>query len=93
MLENKKLGILQDIANNGGKRLEQIDTEIKQHEKYKDDKKKDYDDYEKIRQAMRPTLLPMSMIFMLISVRAKRYRNCMHRQEDELKQQRDNLIK
>ncbi len=29
-LENKKLGILQDIDNNGGKRLEQIDTEIKQ---------------------------------------------------------------
>jgi uncharacterized protein YPO0396 len=47
-LEARKLGILQDIDNNGGKRLEQIETEIKQHEKDENQKKKDYDDYEKL---------------------------------------------
>lgn len=47
-LENRKLGILQDIANNGGKRLEQIADEIRHHEKYKTEKKKNYDDYEKL---------------------------------------------
>ncbi|MBB5437708.1 uncharacterized protein YPO0396 [Pedobacter sp. AK017] len=31
-LENKKIGLLQDIENNGGKRIEQIDQEIRQHD-------------------------------------------------------------
>ncbi len=49
-LEERKLGILQDIDNNGGKRLEQITAEVKNHEKQKDLKKKDWDDYELLRK-------------------------------------------
>jgi len=41
-LENQKLGILQDIGNNGGKRLEQIDLEIRQHDRDKEVKKKGF---------------------------------------------------
>ena len=33
LLDNKKFGLKQDIDNNGGKRLEQIDTEIKNRSK------------------------------------------------------------
>src|ERR1700677_1111180 len=47
-LENKKLGILQDIDNNGGKRLVQIEQEARQHEKYIEEKKRNLDDYEKL---------------------------------------------
>lgn len=46
LLDNKKFGLKQDIDNNGGKRLEQIDTEIKNRSKSKDDKRKNWDDYE-----------------------------------------------
>ncbi len=54
-LENRKQGILQDIANNGGKRLEQIAGEIRQQEKYlKEYEEADhFEDYEKAAAAMR----------------------------------------
>ena len=47
-LENKKLGILQDIDHNGGKRLEQIATEMQQQEREKTARKNDFDAYERL---------------------------------------------
>lgn len=47
-LENRRQTIIQDIANNGGKRIEQIAGEIKRHEQDKGTKQKEFDDYERI---------------------------------------------
>lgn len=45
-LDDKKFGLKQDIDNNGGKRLEQIEVDIKNRIKAKEEKKKNWDDYE-----------------------------------------------
>jgi uncharacterized protein YPO0396 len=45
-LEQTKSAIEQDIRDNGGKRLEQIAEDIKRHEIQKEDKKKEYNQYE-----------------------------------------------
>lgn len=47
-LESRKQSILIDIANNGGKRIEQIGDEIRRHERDKATKQKEFDDYEKL---------------------------------------------
>jgi len=44
--DNKRFGLKQDIDNNGGKRLEQIDVEIKSRNTFKEDKIKNWEDYE-----------------------------------------------
>jgi uncharacterized protein YPO0396 len=44
-LESRKQSILIDIANNGGKRIEQIADEVKRHEQDKNAKRKEFDDY------------------------------------------------
>lgn len=46
LLDNKRFGLKQDIDNNGGKRLEQIDIEIENRNKLKTDKRKYWDEYE-----------------------------------------------
>jgi uncharacterized protein YPO0396 len=92
MLENKKLGILQDIANNGGKRLEQIDNEIKGHDKYKNEKKRDYDDYEKLARYCGLPSPASERDFHSNAGKAKDIETSCIGKEDELKQQRDNLI-
>lgn len=45
LLESRKQSILMDIANNGGKRIEQIADEIKRHESDKASKRKEFDEY------------------------------------------------
>ena len=45
-LEDKRQAIIQDIANNGGKRIEQITEEIRRHGNDKDQKQKDYNEYD-----------------------------------------------
>lgn len=47
-LENRKQSILIDIANNGGKRIEQISDEIKRHDQDKATKQKEFNDYERL---------------------------------------------
>ena len=44
-LENRRQAIIQDISNNGGRRIEDIGLEIGRHEDDKVIKKKDFDDY------------------------------------------------
>lgn len=45
-LENKRQAIIQDIANNGGARIEQIASEIKRQEQDKQRKQKEFGEYE-----------------------------------------------
>lgn len=47
-LHNQAFGLKQDIENSGGKRLEQIKEEIARREKAKQDKKEEWDQYEKL---------------------------------------------
>jgi len=47
-LESRKQSILIDIAQNGGKRIEQIGDEIKRHEQDKETKRKEFDEYERL---------------------------------------------
>jgi len=91
-LEAKRLGILQDIANNGGKRLEQIDNEIRQHEKEKDAKKKDYEDYEKLARGCSLPSPATADDFRTNAEKAKKmFTNCSTR-EEELRNLRDDLV-
>jgi uncharacterized protein YPO0396 len=91
-LENRKLGILQDIDNNGGKRLEQIAAEIKQQEREKETKKNDYDDYEKLaRQCGLDTVLNDGDFQNNIN-KAKILQAACENKEAELRQQRDNVM-
>ncbi len=46
LLDDKRFGLKQDIDNNGGKRLEQIDAEIKNRTKQKEEKNKNWGEYD-----------------------------------------------
>jgi len=91
-LENKKLGILQDIDNNGGKRLEQIDTEIKQQDREKEVRKKDYEDYERLAKKCGLESVSNENDFRANIDKARTINDSCILQETELKQQRDNLV-
>jgi len=91
-LDNKRLGILQDIANNGGKRLEQIDNEIIQNDRNKEKKKREFEDYEKLaRQCGLPSPSDEDNFRSNIDQAKGIEKSCMVR-EEELKQQRDDLM-
>jgi uncharacterized protein YPO0396 len=92
LLENKKLGILQDIDNNGGKRLEQIDAEIKQQDKEKEVRKKDYEDYERLAKKCGLESVTHENDFRANIDKARTISDTCILQETELKQQRDNLV-
>lgn len=47
-LETRKEGIILEIAGNGGKRIEQISDQIRQHQQQKDIKLKEFEDYDKL---------------------------------------------
>jgi len=91
-LENKKLGILQDIDNNGGKRLEQINAEIKQQDKEKEVSKKDYEEYEKLAKKCGLESVSNENDFRANIDKARTINDACILQETELKQQRDNLV-
>lgn len=92
VLENRKFAILQDIANNGGKRLEQIESEIRQHEKDKEVKKKDYDDYEKLARSCGLPSPLTSADFHANSDQAKTIDTACAGKEEDLRHQRDDLM-
>lgn len=92
VLENKRLGILQDIDNKGGKRLEQIESEIKQHEREKNVKKKDHDDYEKLASFCGLQSVSNEKDFQDNILQAKTIQDVCITTESELRQQRDNLM-
>ncbi|MCW3464388.1 ATP-binding protein [Chitinophaga nivalis] len=47
-LDLRRQSIIQDIANNGGNRIEQIAVEIKRHEQEKSTKRKEFEEYERL---------------------------------------------
>ncbi|MHA4812627.1 ATP-binding protein [Flavitalea flava] len=91
-LENQKLGILQDIDNNGGKRLEQIDLEIKQHDKDKEVKKKDFEDYERLALPCGLQVVSNETDFHANIHKAGIINEACIIKDAELKEQRDNLV-
>ena len=92
LLEDKKLGILQDIDNNGGKRLQQIDAEIQQQGKEKEVRKKDYEDYERLAKQCALDNVSNERDFRLNIDKAMITDETCIAKEAELKQQRDNLV-
>lgn len=91
-LDNKHLGILQDIDNNGGKRLEQIDNEIRQHEKDKGVKQNEFNDYEKLVKQCKLETVSNENNFLSNIKKAKEINeNCILKETD-LKQQRDDVM-
>lgn len=91
-LEERKQGILQDIANNGGKRLDQIAGEIKQHQKDKEAKQGDYDDYERLAKQCGLEPVSNENDFHANVNKAKIINEVCLSREVDLRQQRDNLV-
>ncbi|MCA0428088.1 MAG: AAA family ATPase [Bacteroidetes bacterium] len=91
-LESKKLGILQDIDNNGGKRLEQIAGEIKQQEEQKHIKKKDYDDYDKLAKTCNLESALTIEAFKRNTEKARKREEEGKQKELKYREQRDNIV-
>ena len=91
-LDNKKLGILQDIDNNGGKRLEQIVREIQQHDKDKDTKKKEHTEYERLAKQCGLDAVTTESGFRQNIVKAKDINDACVKKDAELRLQRDNIV-
>lgn len=91
-LDNKHLGILQDIDNNGGKRLEQIDNEIWQQEKDKAIKQNEFNEYEKLITQCKLNTVTNENDFLNNIKKAQEINDTCILKETELKQQRDEIM-
>lgn len=91
-LEDRKQAILIDIANNGGKRIEQIGGEIKRHEREKASKRKEYDDYERLVLQVGLKHVQHEKDFDDNMQHAKALHEQCTRREDEYRHQRDNMV-
>lgn len=91
-LDEKRIGILQDIDRNGGKRLEQIDAEIIRQEREKVQRKKDFDAYERLQRLCDLKTVRQEADFLdNINLAKKRFGDCTQKAE-ELRQQRDTVV-
>lgn len=91
-LESRKQSILIDIANNGGKRIEQIGDEIKRHEQDKAAKRKEFDDYERLALQAGLKNVQNERNFDENALRATELNEQCLRLEGEYRNQRDSLI-
>ncbi len=91
-LEDKRQAILQDIAGNGGKRIEQIGEEIKRHEQDKKDKQKDFDDYQRLAAQCGLKNIHEEKDFQANIQRANRLNEQCTSRESELRDERDNVV-
>jgi uncharacterized protein YPO0396 len=91
-LENRRQAILQDIANNGGKRIEQIAEEIKRHEQDKEDKRKEFDGYENLAVKCGLKKVENENDFQSNINKANERNQQCEAKEKELREKRDNLI-
>lgn len=90
-LDSKHLGILQDIDNNGGKRIEQIEGEIRQHERDSGIKEKEHKAYDILVKNCGLQKVETEVDFIEnISEAKKIHTDCLI-EEQELKDQRDDL--
>jgi len=91
-LDDKRIGILQDIDQNGGKRLEQIDAEIIRQDREKVQRKKEFDDYERlVRQCDLKNVQQEADFLHNITLAQKRLETCA-RKAEELRQNRDAVV-
>ncbi|MFN8712461.1 MAG: ATP-binding protein [Bacteroidota bacterium] len=91
-LDRKKLGILQDIDNNGGKRLTQIADDIKQQEEHKLTKQKDCDDYDKLAAACKLESATTADVFKRNTEKAKKRQDEGSQKESLYREQRDTIV-
>ena len=91
-LENRRQTIIQDIANNGGKRIEQIAAEIKRHEQDKETKQKEFNDYDQLALQAGLKSAPNEAAFQENISRANVLNEKCAVLETTLREQRDNLI-
>jgi uncharacterized protein YPO0396 len=91
-LENKKQAILQDIANNGGKRIEQIAEEIKRNEQDKENKRKEFNDYERLAAQCGLQSVHEEKDFQTNIQKANQLNKECISLESELREKRDNYI-
>lgn len=91
-LDEKRIGILQDIDRNGGKRLEQIGAEIIRQEREKVQRKKEFDAYDRLLRLCDLKTVQQEADFLNnITLAKKRFANCTQKAED-LRQQRDAVV-
>jgi uncharacterized protein YPO0396 len=90
--EERKQAILLDIANNGGKRIEQIAGEIKRHEQDKTSKRKEFDDYERLALQVGLKSIQDEKDFDENIKKANLLNDQCSGLETELREQRDNLV-
>lgn len=92
ILEDKRTSILLDIDHNGGKRIEQIGTEIKRHEQDKENKEKEFNDYDRLAKKCGLNGVSNENEFHHnIHQSNEKYATCML-QEEELRTQRDRIV-
>jgi uncharacterized protein YPO0396 len=91
-LENKKQAIIQDIANNGGRRIEQIAEEINRHEQDKKTKQKDFEDYERLALQCGLKSIKTEKDFQSNTGKASQLTEQCLVVENELRHKRDNLV-
>ncbi|HEV7379442.1 MAG TPA: ATP-binding protein, partial [Dyadobacter sp.] len=91
-MEGRRQTIIQDIANNGGKRIEQIAGEIKRHEQDKITKQKEFNDYERLAlQSGLKDVQDESEFQANIKMANELDEQCGHL-EIQLREQRDNQV-
>lgn len=91
-LESRRSAVIQDIAQNGGNRVEQITTEIERHERDKKTRKNEFDDYELLASQARLKSVQQESDFDANVRSAKELDERCTQLEATLREQRDNLI-
>ncbi|WP_294290273.1 ATP-binding protein [uncultured Chryseobacterium sp.] len=90
--EERRQTIIQDIASNGGTRIEQIAGEVKRHEQDKETKQKEFNDYERLALQTGLYSIKQESDFQNNIRRANESIEKCGRLEDELREQRDNQV-
>jgi len=90
--EERRQTIIQDIANNGGTRIEQIATEIRRHEQDKETKQKEFDDYDRLALQTGLASIKHEKDFQNNISRANELIENCGRLEEKLREQRDNQV-
>lgn len=91
-LEDKKQAIIQDIANNGGKRLEQIAEEIKRHSQDIIQKQKEHNEYDQFSQLCGLSPIKNEKDFEQNTQKAQDLEKTAAEQEIALRSTRDDLV-
>lgn len=91
-LDSRKQSILIDIANNGGKRIEQIGDEIKRHEQDKIVKQKEFESYERTALLAGLKEVQDEKDFDKNTGKAHELNEECQRLKEEYRNERDNLV-